>query len=101
MPGSAATQSKRQSVKRERSPSESEDDHKPKKTKNGKAKPRPWTGEELVSLLNIALSGGASRTNFEGKVPGRTAAQCVGTWNMTVLPFLLKAVREKGDKKQA
>ncbi|BEJ16705.1 hypothetical protein CspHIS471_0601060 [Cutaneotrichosporon sp. HIS471] len=105
MPSTASpsTPPKRRGTKRER-PSDdtaSDDDHKVKKTKSGKAKPRPRSGDELATLLKIALSDGASKTNFEGNIPGRTGEQCFGIWRMTVVPFLYKAVREKGDKKKA
>lgn len=100
---SPSTPPKRRSAKRERSfdNMDSDVDHKAKKAKSGKAKARPWSGDELAALLKIALTDGASKANFEGKILGRTGEQCFGIWRMTVVPFLYKAVREKGDKKKA
>lgn len=58
----------------------SNDESTPKKqtTKNPA---RPWTGEELDVLLTIAVDGGgASRANYEGRIPGRSGFQCNQTW---------------------
>jgi hypothetical protein len=83
MPNSSSARPKRRGVKREPSTSDnttSDDDRVTKKAKGGKAKPRSWTGDELATLLQIALSDGPSKANFEGKVPGRTGEQCMGIW---------------------
>lgn len=65
-------------IKREPSP-DSEIDIKPKKTSN-KAAPRPWTADELDTLLSIVLKHGTSVSNFKGQVPNRSGNQCMRTW---------------------
>lgn len=52
----------------------------PKKVKSTKAAPRAWTGYELDTLFTIALTIGASKANYEGKIEGRTGLQCLKTW---------------------
>jgi len=57
----------------------------PKKTKAKSstppdAKPRPWTTEDKIVLLNIASSRGASIKHFEGAIEGRSGLACYIRW---------------------
>ncbi|RSH85575.1 hypothetical protein EHS25_003714 [Saitozyma podzolica] len=62
---------------------------------------RPWTSEELVKLFDTVAKRGAVGSAFDGLIEGRTGASCYSTWNNTVVPYIKKALEEKGKNKKA
>lgn len=50
------------------------------KSRTQKAPGRTWTGDELVTLFEIALGKGPPKTAFEGALPDRSALQAHKTW---------------------
>ncbi|RSH80625.1 uncharacterized protein EHS24_009207 [Apiotrichum porosum] len=74
------------------------DGHTPspaKRTRPGRG--TEWTADELGRLFAMATKGASLSTfsNFEGRTPN----QCYMTWHNTLYRRLLKAAREKNQKK--
>ena len=67
-------------------PESSSSDIDPSPTKStstkspSRVKSAPWTDQERLVLVKIAISKGASAKNFEGVLEGRTAHLCYCQW---------------------
>ncbi|GFZ51842.1 LOW QUALITY PROTEIN: hypothetical protein JCM24511_09610 [Saitozyma sp. JCM 24511] len=62
---------------------------------------RAWTSEELVKLFDAVAKRGAVGGAFDGLIEGRSGASCYSTWYDTVVPYIKKALEEKGKNKKA
>jgi hypothetical protein len=60
----------------------------------GRAKYRRWSSDELLLLLDAAMTDDPQR--FLHAVPGRTKVQCESAWRCTIYPAFVEMLKQRG-----